>query len=58
MDPEPNVASPSRAKYFFRNLNVEDIEGANTNTLISQAVKNKMKAREYLQEKERMKRDE
>jgi hypothetical protein len=57
IDPEPNN-SPSRAKHFFRNLNVEDIEGANTNTLISQAVKNRMKAREYLQEKERMKKDE
>ena len=27
---------------------IEDIEGANTNTLISKAVKNKLKAKEYL----------
>ena len=36
---------------------IEDIEGAGTNTLISKAVKNKMKAREYLAERERTERE-
>jgi hypothetical protein len=44
MNPDP-VASPSREKAFFGNLNVDDIEGANTNTLISKAVKNRLKAK-------------
>jgi len=57
IDPEP-ISSPSRAKQYFRNLNIEDIDGASTNSLISQAVKNRLKAQEYIQEKERMKKDE
>lgn len=44
MNPDPAV-SPSREKAFFGNLNVDDIEGANTNTLISKAVKNRLKAK-------------
>ena len=58
MDPDNNYGSPSRNRQYFRNLHVEDIEGTNTNTLISKAVKNKMKHKEYQLEKERAKRDE
>lgn len=52
MDPDP-IGSPSRDKNYFRNLNVDDIEGSSTNTLISKAVKNKLKAKQYLAERER-----
>lgn len=31
-------------KSYFRSLNSKDIEGSSTNTLISKAVKNKLKA--------------
>ena len=49
MEPDSDPqASPSRDRQYFRNLHIEDIEGANTNTLISKAVKNKLKAKEYL----------
>ncbi len=34
-------------KSYFRSLNVEDIEGARPNTLISKAVKNKQKAHAF-----------
>ena len=37
--------SPARDKQYFRSLNVEDIEGASTNTLISKAVKNRTRAK-------------
>lgn len=37
--------SPIRDKEYFRSLNVADIEGASTNTLISKGVKNKIKAK-------------
>ena len=56
MDPDNN-SSPSRDRQYFRNLNIEDIDGANTNTLISKAVKNKMKAKQYLAERERAKKE-
>lgn len=55
MDPDP-VGSPAREKTYFRNLNVDDIEGSSTNTLISKAVKNKLKAKEYLAAREREQR--
>jgi hypothetical protein len=45
--------SPAREKEYFRSLNVEDIEGASTNTLISQAVKNKLKAKQQLAQRQR-----
>lgn len=40
--------SPIKDKEYFRSLNVADIEGASTNTLISKAVKNRVKAQEEL----------
>lgn len=57
INPDP-LASPATQKAYFRNLNIDDIEGAGTNTLISKAVKNRMKAKEYLQERDREKREE
>jgi len=51
-------SSPARDKEFFRSLNINDIEGAATNTLISQAVKNRMKAQEHLMRRSREQREE
>jgi hypothetical protein len=45
-DPQPS--SPAKDKDYFRSLNINDIEGAATNTLISKAVKNRIKAQEEL----------
>lgn len=45
---DPNTNSPAKDKDYFRSLNINDIEGAATNTLISKAVKNKIKAQEEL----------
>jgi hypothetical protein len=45
--------SPAKDKDYYRNLSIEDIEGACTNTLISQALKNRIKAKEHLLRKER-----
>lgn len=42
---------PAKNKEYFRSLNTVDIEGASTNTLISQAIKNRMKAQEELQKR-------
>lgn len=47
MNPDP-LPSPSRDQAYFRSLNINDIEGAGTNTLISKAVKNRLKAKQYL----------
>ena len=41
-------SSAVKDKEYFRSLNVADIEGASTNTLISKAVKNRVKAQEEL----------
>lgn len=43
-----SLNSPAKDKEYFRSLNINDIEGATTNTLISKAVKNRMKAQEEL----------
>jgi hypothetical protein len=47
-DEPPSNHSPAKEKDYFRSLNINDIEGATTNTLISKAVKNRMKAQEEL----------
>lgn len=39
---------------YFRSLNSKDIEGSSTNTLISKAVKNKMKAQQELQRRKQI----
>lgn len=41
-------------KSYFRSLNSKDIEGAATNTLISKAVRNKLKAQQILQHKRQL----
>jgi hypothetical protein len=38
--------SPAKNRDYYRNLSIDDIEGATTNTLISQALKNRIKAKE------------
>ena len=45
--------SPAKNKEYYRNLSIEDIEGASTNTLISQAIKNRIKAKEHFLRKQK-----
>lgn len=45
---ETPMLAKAKSKGYFRSLNITDIEGASTNTLISQGVKNKLKALEQL----------
>ena len=43
------IEKEAAQRSYFRSLNSKDIEGANTNTLISKAVKNKMIAQKELE---------
>ena len=43
---------------YFRSLNAGDIEGASTNTLISKAVKNRLKAQEALAKRHQIPRQD
>ncbi len=42
---------------YFRSLNSKDILGSSTDTLISKAVKNKMKAQIYLQRRKEIEKE-
>lgn len=46
--PQSPLEHEAMQRSYFRSLNSKDIEGASTNTLISKAVKNKMKAQQEL----------
>ena len=47
------IQKEAQQRSYFRSLNNKDIDGAMTNTLISKAVKNKMKAQQELQRRKR-----
>lgn len=50
------LESEALQRSYFRSLNSKDIEGATTNTLISKAVRNKLKAQQVLARKKEMER--
>jgi hypothetical protein len=52
------LSTPSRDRGYFRSLNIDDIEGATPNTLISKAVKNRLKAQGQLAQRDKQRKEE